>query len=158
MAFRGRYGTSGCARPVCVLPCSAPRHGFRCGNKTRVAYAFRSPHTVTLPAACCLETFLHVFACHDCAGAAPHHPLPILFLAMRRLPDVSISTLNAAQSDVKAMNFHMAHIDWKMCQDTVRNGKVIPGFYDPAYPEVCADRSNKRKVGFTLHARFSWSP
>jgi len=52
------------------------------------------------------------------------------------------------------MNFHFAHIDWKMCRDTVRNGKVIPGFYDPAYPEVCRDRSNRRKVGFTLHAQW----
>lgn len=52
------------------------------------------------------------------------------------------------------MNFHMAHIDWKMCHDTVRDGKVIPGFYDPAYPEVCADRSNSKKVGFTLHAQW----
>jgi len=62
-----------------------------------------------------------------------------------------------AAGQEKARNFHMTHIDWKMCQDTVRDGVVIPGFYDPAYPEVCLDRTSdsaRRKVGFTIHA--SW--
>ena len=40
-------------------------------------------------------------------------------------------------------NFHFAHIDWKMCQDTkTHDGKVLPGFFDPAYPEVCTDRTS----------------
>lgn len=55
----------------------------------------------------------------------------------------------------QAQNFHFAHIDWKMCQDTVRNGQVVPGFYDPAFPEVCADRTSARsarRVGFTIHS------
>ena len=53
-------------------------------------------------------------------------------------------------------NSHVAHIDWKMCQDVpttkTRDGKVFPGFFDPAYPDVCADRTSSRKVGFTIHA------
>ena len=61
-------------------------------------------------------------------------------------------SLSTAQ---KASNFHYAHIEWKLCKDTWRDGKVIPGFYDPAFPEVCADRTSGaalRKVGFTIHA------
>jgi len=41
-----------------------------------------------------------------------------------------------------------------MCADTKRHGTVVPGFYDPAFPEVCAGRGNERKVGFTIHS--SW--
>ena len=59
----------------------------------------------------------------------------------------------------KARNFHFAHIDWKMCRDTTRDGVIIPGFYDPAFPEVCAgarDDSDaaRRTVGFTLHSQW----
>ena len=59
----------------------------------------------------------------------------------------------------KARNFHFAHIDWKMCRDTKRDGVVIPGFYDPAFPEVCAgardDSDSARKtVGFTVHCQW----